>query len=280
MAFSRYSMENDDFKTIHAKLLYVTYSKYEDDWTSLPHTHPFTELCYIKKGHGQYLINDVYYPVKEDDLVIINSNISHTEMSEGSVPMEYIILGVEGLDFSIKDRHEHFIFNCRQNQSDFLFYIKVLLNEMENQRQNYKLVCQNLLEVLIVNLLRYSNLDFEMVSTVRSNRECTKLKQYIDSNYMQDITLDTLVGISHLNKYYMVHAFTNLFGSPPISYLCDVRIKACKELLASTDLSITEVAYSVGFSSHSYFAQCFRKRCGMTASQYRKQCHNQKAPQK
>lgn len=276
MAFSRYSIKNaEDIKAINAKLLYVTYSKYEDDWTSLPHTHHFTELCYIRKGNGEYLIDNIRHPVREDDFIIINSNVPHTEISEGDSPMEYIILGVEGLDFSTKDNSDYFIFNCRQNQNDFLFYMNVLLHEMESHRPNHELVCQNLLEVLIVNLLRYSDLDFNAVSTVRASRECNKLKHYIDSNYMQDITLDTLAEISHLNKYYMVHAFTNLFGTPPVSYLCDVRIKACQELLSSTDLSITDVAHCVGFSSHSYFAQCFRKRCGMTASQYRKQCQKE-----
>lgn len=272
MAFSRYSVENNEIKSVQAKLLYITYAKYENDWISQPHTHYFTELCYIKRGSGKYLINDKAYPVKEDDLIIINANVSHTEMSDGPVPMEYIILGVEGLEFSAKDNHEHFIFNCQKERKEVLFYMNILLEEIESRKPNHELVCQNLLEVLIVNLLRYSNLDFEAVASVKSSRECNKLKHYMDSNYMQDITLETLAKISHLNKYYMVHAFTSLFGCPPMAYLCDVRIKASKELLSSTDLSITDVAHATGFSSHSYFAQCFRKRCGMTPGQYRKQC--------
>lgn len=275
MAFSRYSIRNEDIKSLNARLLYITYSKYEGDWSSFPHTHHFTELCYIRKGGGKYLIDETYYPVHEDDFVIVNPNVPHTEISEGASPMEYIILGVEGLDFFTKDKNDCFIFNCRQNQQDFLFYMNVLLKEIEAHKSNHELVCQNLLEVLIVNLLRYSDLDSRAVSAVRASRECNKLKHYIDSNYMQDISLDKLAEISHLNKYYLVHAFTNLFGTPPVNYLCDVRIKACKDLLATTDLSITDVAHCTGFSSHSYFAQCFRKRCGMTASQYRKQCQKE-----
>ena len=73
----------------------------------------------------------------------------------------------------------------------------------------------------------------------------------------------------------MVHAFTRQFGCSPINYLCEVRIKASKELLATTDYSITEVAQSSGFSSQSYFAQCFLKHCRMTASAYRKACRSE-----
>ena len=147
-----------------------------------------------------------------------------------------------------------------------------LLEEMENKKPHYELVCQDLLNMLIVKLIRRTNFSFEFVPSVKSSRECIKLKQYIEMNYPQDITLDTLAEVSHLNKYYMVHAFTRQFGCSPMNYLMEVRIKASKELLASTDYSITEVAQSSGFSSQSYFAQCFLKHCHMTASAYRKAC--------
>ena len=143
---------------------------------------------------------------------------------------------------------------------------------MEEKRKDYELVCQNLLEVMVVRLLRRSNFSFEYETSVKSSRECIKLKQYIEANYNQDITLDMLAQISHLNKYYLAHAFTRYFGCSPINYLCEVRIKASKELLASTDYSITEIAQLSGFSSQSYFAQCFQKYCRMTASAYRKSC--------
>lgn len=276
MAISRYPFENNEIKALDARLLYVTYSKYECDWTSLPHTHHFTELCYILSGRGAYLIEEQRFPVQKDDFVIINSNVSHTETSDGSVPLEYIILGVEGLDFFLKGNREHIIFNCREDHADFLFYMNTMLSEMEEKKPDYELICKNILEILIVRLIRrHAPLTLKAVPAVKSTRECLKLKQYIDANYNQDITLDTLAQISHLNKYYLVHAFSRRFGCSPISYLCDVRIQASKELLASTNYSITEIAQCSGFSSQSYFAQCFLKRCGMTASAYRKSCRDQ-----
>ena len=272
MPITRYPLETGEIDPINAKLLYVTHSIYENDWPSLPHMHYFTELCYIKKGTGNYLIEDQNFPIKEDDFIIINSNTSHTERSVGEIPLEYIILGVEGLNFSFGGEHEHLIFNCRRDHEEFAYFMDSLLEEMENKRPHYELVCQDLLNMLIVKLIRRTNFSFEFVPSVKSSRECIKLKQYMEANYNQNITLDTLAQVSHLNKYYMVHAFTRQFGCSPINYLCEVRIKASKELLASTDYSITEVAQSSGFSSQSYFAQCFLKHCHMTASAYRKAC--------
>ena len=272
MGISRYPLKNDENGSINARLLYVTYSKFENDWPSLAHSHPFAELCYIRSGKGVYLIEGKPCPVKEEDLIIINANVSHTEKSDGDQPLEYLILGVEGLHFSFEGNSEHIIFSCRKEHGDFLFYMDALLREMEEKRKDYEKICQNLLEIMIIRLLRRTSFSFEYEAPVSSSRECIRLKHYIEANYNRDITLDTLAQFSHLNKYYLAHAFTRYFGRSPISYLCEVRIKASRELLASTDYSITEIAQLSGFSSQSYFAQCFRKYCRMTASAYRKSC--------
>lgn len=275
MAISRYPTSPADDHSTGARLLYVTHSKYEGDWNSFPHSHYFAELCYIRSGQGYYLIEDQKYPVREGDFVIINPGVEHTEMSVGDVPLEYIILGVEGPTFSFQEEREHLIFSCRQSHDDVIFCMKLLLREMTEKEPDYEQLCQNLLEVLLIRLRRMTRLTFEETPTVKSSRECSRLKKYIETNYTQDITLETLAEVSHLNKYYMVHAFTRLFGCSPINYLCQIRIQASKELLASTDYSITEIAQSSGFSSQSYFAQCFLKHCHMTASAYRKSCREQ-----
>lgn len=270
MANSRYLLEQTSSEAVGGKLIYVSHSKYENDWPSLLHSHPFAELFYVKSGQGAFLVEDDNFPLKKDDFVIVNANTSHTEFSSGDDPLEYVILGVEGLNFSFEGNKEHIIFSCGNDQRDLLFYMNVMLHEMTEKSRGFERVCQNLLEVLIIRLIRRTNFAFEVEPAIQISRDCLKLKRYIEANYMSEITLDTLAEISHLNKYYMVHAFTKYCGVSPINYLCQIRIQASKELLTHTDYSITEVAHSSGFSSQSYFAQCFQKSCGMTASAYRK----------
>ena len=252
------------------KLLYITHSRYENDWPSQPHIHPFAELFYVKDGCGSFLIEEDEYSIEKDDFVIVNAGISHTEVSSPSMPLEYVTIGIDGLSFSFEGNKDYIIFSCKNEQKDLFFYMSAMLNEMEEKNKDCEVVCQNLLEVLIIKLIRRTNFAFEVAPTVQINKECVKIKRYIEANYTQDITLDFLAELSHLNKYYMVHAFTQHYGCSPIRYLCQTRIKASKELLANTNYSITEVAHYSGFSSQSYFAQCFVKSCGQTASAYRK----------
>lgn len=270
MGNSRYQFEHTRTNSDTFNLIYVSHSKYEDDWPSLLHTHPFTELFYITSGRGALMIENEKHPIQKNDFIIVNANTTHAEISSPSEPLEYITIGVENLLFSFKKEMGYIIFNCNKVHDDLMFYMTTMLHEMVNKATNYEQVCQNLLDVLIIQLMRRNNFNFEIEPSILLNRECLKIKRYLDANYMKDITLDNLASLFHLNKYYMSHAFTKYCGCSPISYLCQTRIQASKELLINTSYSITEIAYSTGFSSQSYFAQCFQKTCGITASAYRR----------
>lgn len=272
MGTSRYPMEHTGAEAIRGKLIYISHSKYEHDWDSLLHTHPFAELFYVRSGRGSLLIDAEEYPLCQDDFVIVNPNVSHTEKSSDDMPLECVIIGVEGLAFSFEGNREHVTFSCRNEQKNLLFYMDTMLEELTEKSEDYETVCKSLLEILIINLIRRANFAFELVPSIQISKECVKIKRYIESNYMHDLTLESLARLSHLNKYYMAHAFTMYCGCSPISYLCQTRIRASKELLANTDFSITQIAQLSGFSSQSYFAQCFRKSLGMSASAYRKSC--------
>ena len=251
-------------------LLYVTSSKYEGDWPSLKHSHYFTELFYVRDGSGEFVVENVSFSIKKDDLIIVNPNILHTEVSLGSPPLEYITLGVDGLSFSFSDNRDYMVFNCREQKNDLLFYFNSMLFELERKKTGYQEICKDMLDILTIRLQRLTNSPFEIMVSQRPNRECAKIKRYIDSNYQDNITLDSLAAMAHLNKYYFVHTFTKCYGLSPINYLNERRIEVSKALLASTDHCIAEIAQLSGFSSQSYFAQSFKKSSGMTAGAYRK----------
>ena len=76
------------------QLRYISISKYEGDWQSLPHTHHFSELFYVLRGEGAFYIENEKAPVKTDDLVIINPYVEHTEKTLPNDPMEYIVFSL------------------------------------------------------------------------------------------------------------------------------------------------------------------------------------------
>lgn len=256
------------------QLRYISISKYEGDWQSLPHTHQFSELFYVLSGEGAFYIEDDKIPVKADDLMIINPHVEHTEKTLPNDPMEYIVFGVEGLAFSFIDPDQdntkgYSFYSYGSDKNQFINFAQLMMREFQEKRPGFEKVCHGLLQVLLVYISRKQNLSVISDSSFQLSKECALAKRYIDANYAKNITLDSLAEITHINKFYLAHSFTECIGQSPINYLTDRRLEACKELLTSSNLSVAQVASSVGFSSQSYFSQIFRKKTGMTPRQYR-----------
>ena len=264
----RFSPEDTDSQDV--TLLNASSSRYEGDWPSIPHSHAFTELFYVRDGRGEFLLEDKIYPISKDDLIIVNPHINHTEISKGTPPLSYFTVGVEGVCFSFNDQKEYRIFNCRKKEADLLFYFNSLFQELDKQSEGYEKICNYLLHILILQLQRITDSPFELITAQHPSKECAYINRYLDSNYSENISLDHLSALSHLNKYYLSHEFTKYYGISPMNYLSRKRIDVCKELLENTDYGISDIAHLVGFSSQSYLSQSFRKSCGMTAGTYRK----------
>lgn len=258
------------------QLRYISISKYEGDWHSLPHTHQFTELFYVLHGEGVFYIENEKVPVKTDDLIIINPNVEHTEKTFPNNPMEYIVFGVEGLAFSFTEQDQAYgrgysFYSYGSDKNQFINFAQLMMHEFQDKKPGFEKVCHGLLEVLLVYISRKQKLSVISESSFQLSKECAIAKRYIDTNYAQDITLDSLAEITHINKFYLAHSFTECIGQSPISYLTERRLAACKELLSSSNLSVTQIATSAGFSSQSYFSQIFNKKVGISPRQYRKQ---------
>lgn len=306
MGNTRHCLEENKVSNFDGlKLLYVSTSKYEGDWQSILHSHPFSELFYVVRGSGSFVTEGTEFPVSKNDLVIINPHVQHTERSLQTTPLEYIVLGIDGLSFAFENNpmqstvQTTFQNTMQENaiqkkaiqknmmqknafqiasqgvykynmQNSYIYaYLNIMLEELSKKEENYEAVCQHLLEVIMLCMLRNDNLAIVQNSNALLNRECTQIKNYLDANYSENITLDMLASLSHMNKYYMVHAFTKYIGISPITYLLQKRIQEGKSLLGSTTYSISQISDMLGFSSQSYFSQAFKKATGKTPIQYR-----------
>ncbi len=282
MGNTRHRIDNEKPSAFgQARLLYVSTSKYEGDWQSILHSHPFSELFYVINGQGAFLAEGSEFPVKKNDMVIINPHVQHTEKSLPGAPLDYIVLGIEGLSFSFgrlttaragvaSQPTPDTVYKYNMSKTNVYSYLNSMLEEITEQQEDYEAVCQNLLEVLLICILRSGSLSVVPDNSRLLNRECTQIKNYLDANYSEDITLDSLAALTHMNKYYLAHTFTKYMGLSPINYLLQKRIQEGKSLLESTSYSIAQISDLLGFSSQSYFSQAFRKATGMTPMQYRK----------
>ncbi len=276
MSNERYLMMESDIKSLSFQLESITKSKYDSDWHSTLHTHPFTELFYVVDGKGEFNIQGQRFPVKPNDFVIINPQVEHTELSSPDEPLEYIVLGIRGLSFSnltpvSEGGHPFSFFNLRDEQKDILRYLNAMVQEATSQSMSYELVCHNLLEILLIKILRHQHFDLEVGKQSKATKDISFIKHYLETYYHESIQLEDLASMTHLSRFYISHSFKKEIGMSPMEYLIDIRIKESKILLRTTNYSISQVADIVGFTTPTYFSKQFRKSTGISPTDYREQ---------
>jgi len=94
------------------------------------------------------------------------------------------------------------------------------------------------------------------------------IEQHLDDENLKIEQMAQAVGLSRTVLYGKIK---QLMGVSPSDFLRQVRMQRAEQLVAKSRMSISEVAYAVGFSDPKYFTKCFKKQTGLTPSEYRNQ---------
>lgn len=109
-----------------------------------------------------------------------------------------------------------------------------------------------------------------MLSAARMS-DGRRLKDYVLQHYSRPITLDELCGHLHMGRSNLFELCRREFQKTPGELILEARIDAARELLENPKLTMAEIAQAVGFSDASYFCQRFRRVCGKTPTEYRRE---------
>lgn len=97
-----------------------------------------------------------------------------------------------------------------------------------------------------------------------------KIHEIIEENLnANDFNIDTIAGTIGLSRSAFFKKLKSLTGFAPVDLVKEIRLTKAACLIETTDDSITEIAYSVGFRDAGYFGKCFRKKYDMTPKEYR-----------
>lgn len=255
------------------RLRYVSSSSFGKDWNGVLHAHDCTELFYVTDGEGWLCTTDEKVPLQKNQLVIVNPKVHHTERSSLTNKMHYIVLGIDNLQFHFGKENIILPFQIFQlsSQKDIILpLIQAIMEELKKKQASYEEICQHYLSILLLQLQRITGQELNLSVPNDIPYECEKAKSYMEEHFRESITLEMLAELTHWDKYYFAHQFSRAYGISPINFLLNLRISHSKQLLSTTDYSITQIAESSGFSSQNYFSQIFRKCTGISPRAYRK----------
>lgn len=153
------------------------------------------------------------------------------------------------------------------NPSDSLIYSigLTLKAELESGGIGGRLYADAMTTALMAHLLRhYSVQNYTLPPIVNGlpRRTLRQVVDYIHEHLDQDLTLATLAAIAHMSPSYFSRLFKQSTNLPPHQYVIQCRIDRAKQLLRPGELSIAEIAYSLGFTHQSHFSHHFKRLVG------------------
>lgn len=105
----------------------------------------------------------------------------------------------------------------------------------------------------------------------KSDRAMLELKNFIDVNFSEQLTLDDLSARVRLSSNHLVQAFRKCIGMPPNKYLNHLRIENACRMLRNGDLNVNEVSLAVGYTDSNYFSRLFKQKKGVSPGVYMRQ---------
>ena len=100
-------------------------------------------------------------------------------------------------------------------------------------------------------------------------RALKRVHEYIEAHLEENIGIQILANIVGLSMFHFARAFKQSKGLTPHDYLIECRVRRAQDLLANTNLSLSEIAMAAGFADQSHCTRRFRERVGVTPSDYR-----------
>ncbi len=94
---------------------------------------------------------------------------------------------------------------------------------------------------------------------------------YLHDHFAEDVSIQDMANLVCRSRFHFCRAFRGATGSTPHQALMNIRMRRARELLADRNMSVTDVAMSVGYQTPSAFALAFRNAVGESPTAYRSQ---------
>ncbi len=123
--------------------------------------------------------------------------------------------------------------------------------------------------ILQALLLRIGKIEYSEQALSKAHPGLKKACSYINMHYGEKISVRDIAGIAGVSPNHLNYLFQANFGTGPLRYLNDVRMKIARKLLLNRFYNISEVAQLCGFQNVHYFSRAFKLFHSVTPSAYR-----------
>ena len=246
-----------------------------------PRWHEEIEIKHFLSGRAEIICGPRVFIAGAGDTVIINSCELHGIRALGDEPPVYHLLMIppklpcidelcQKASIRLESPRFH---NLIHGDEEIGEIFGRLFAELDRKEPAYELCAVGYLEVLFGCLLRGCTEDEPRASDAEKMRKyAERLRpalEYIHTNYAGDIRIEKLAAICSLSRFHFCRLFKQVTGYTVSGYTMKFRINKAELLLRNTELSVADIAASVGYPDECYFCRCFKRQVGTTPSSIR-----------
>lgn len=238
------------------------------------HSHPHYEIYFLYEGSRSFFIENALYSITAPAVLVVPPFAMHK--TEGGAFRRVNIYVTESLlgDFEkevLTSLSLSFVPLTKEQTSALLSILSVSLDHPLTEEHRLE-ADKAKLDFFILTLYHFAEnrLPQSVERSQQASPLVTKAINYMNANYTDTLTLDDLSEKIYATKQTLNYHFKKDLGCTPMNYLLRLRLTKVKELLATSNKSIEEIAEECGFSSGNYLTLIFKQKEGISPSSYRK----------
>lgn len=252
-----------------------------------PHEHSYFEMYYLIDGMCDLLVADNIYSLTSGTLIFLPMNTIHQtnypntsnhtrlyiEFTENYIVDLVNEFGKTWLDDNLFNKLMFIPESVRPSIHTILDNIIDSSKKRDHFSQYIKKIY---FQELVIQILRFHR-DFFGASQGKikiADEAIQRATDFITNHYTQNISLDDVSGMLHLNSSYFSKKFKTVTGTGFKEYLSNIRINHSEKLLLETDISITDIAFKCGYNNSNYYGDAFKKKNGVSPTYFRRKKGN------
>jgi AraC-like DNA-binding protein len=261
-----------------------------------PHKHEFSEIVLVTGGEARHVVGQESWTLSAGDVFVIGGAQGHAYRELKELRLINILFQPDKLQLNPADlqmlpgyhalfsldpewRRRHAFRSRLRLTPRALAPVVALVDRMEAELTDRAPGFGFLATALFMQIVGYLSRSYEQAVKTDSHHlhQIAKAITHLETHAHQPVNLDKLAALTAMSKRNLIRAFRDATGVPPIAYLIQTRINRAATRLRSSDDSITDIAFQVGFSDGNYFTRQFTRQTGLSPRKYRQVYSNSRA---
>lgn len=253
---------------------------------NLYHDHNFVEIAYVADGTGTHMINGTEHPISKGDIFLINYDIPHAFVPESAPLLIYNCIFTPayfnealGESRNFFDVTDHFLLSNLYTKfpTDYIFVsahgsenhqilniYERMLYEFTQKQIGYRDIMRGYVIELLVIICR-----LKLNVNAGKTQRMLEILEHINEHYKETILTEDLAAVAGFSSSHFRRLFKSLTGKTLSLYVQSLRIQEACDLLKSKEMSVEQIAETVGYKDMKHFYTVFKRVTGKLPKAFR-----------